>query len=709
MVGGTAVGAEAIRSALRCGNSGCACHKGPNVHCPAHQDKQPSLTVHDAPGGKVLVNCKTGCQQSDVIEALRARGLWEERKPAEEPSRNGSADHPVATYEYRNEQRELVAIKGRFETGEIDPATKKPLKSFRWKLPGRDRWSLEGMPISAIPLWGAELLPDIPPEVRVFVVEGEKAAKACRAMGLFAVCHPGGASTKDFGASFEALRGRDVVLWPDNDDPGRKFMDAVRGQLRGVARSVVTIFPTVPDKGDAVEYFGAGHSVADLLAQVPVPPRPVLEYLSVEDEDGCAFRRHGLGYGAIFHAQGVYLTVDHLRRSGGEMRGEVLVEAGIPSIPSHLYWGSLILSSGANREKLAKTLEGRTRGLGIDWDGIIEVVCRKVALAEREGEPFATAGDLEGEAQSSDWLISNFAPRLEPTTIWGDGGVGKSMLTLALAVSVKAGVEIVPGFSPAVQGNVLYLDWESSRVRVDTRVKRICAGAGIPPVVIGYRRCTVPLVDQVEEVLRYCQSEGVVLVVLDSVEMAMNGTGGDGSNPNEKVIVLHSALRMLGTTSVLIDHISAASRGRDSTAGKPIGGVYKTNLARMAFELRKGSDLRAGQMNLGLFNMKRNDDGALMKAIGLKVTFGEEWTRYEREGITDGALMAGLTVRDRMVATLKQYGQLPNKQLAELVDAPQNTVNGELSRHNGTIFVKVANGNWALCAREEGPQDEIPF
>jgi hypothetical protein len=704
------ISATAIRSALQCGNPGCACHKGPNVHCPAHNDKHASLTLTEKPDGTILWNCKTGCSQTAVLDALKKRGLWDTHNP-ETPSRNGSAERPTATYEYRDASGQLVAIKGRFELPEMDPITKKPVKTFRWKLPNRDKWSLDGLPISAIPLWGVELIANHPAEERIFVVEGEKAVLACRANGLFAVCHPGGAGTKDFGESFEALRGRHVVLWPDNDDPGRKFMDAIRSRLQGVARSVVTIFPPVPPKGDAVEFFGGGNTVDTLLSLVPPPPRPVLEYLSVEDEDGCAFSRSGLGYSATFTQQGVFLTIDHLRRSGGELRAEILVEAGIPSIPHHLYWGGLILSSGSNRDKLVKTLEKRTNGLGIDWDGIIEVVCRKVALAERQGEPFSTAGDMEGDTGGSDALIANFAPRLESTTIWGDGGVGKSMLTLALGIGVKAGIEVVPGFSPLVQGNVLYLDWEASRARLDSRIKRICKGAGIKPVVIGYRRCTVPLVDQVEEVLRYCQSEGVVLVIIDSVEMAMNGTGGgDGSNPNDKVIALHSALRLLGTTNILIDHINAASRGKETTAGKPMGGVFKTNLARMAFELRRGTDpVQPNQMNLGLFNIKRNDDGQLMKAVGLKVTFGEDWTKYERDGITDGALMAGLSIRERMVAALREHQPMANKQLAEIVGAAQLTVNGILSRENGTTFTKLASGGWALCARDNEPQEEIPF
>src|SRR5262245_23694279 len=44
--------------------------------CPAHDDRTPSLSVTEAPDGKVLVHCHAGCAQQEVIEELRGRGLW---------------------------------------------------------------------------------------------------------------------------------------------------------------------------------------------------------------------------------------------------------------------------------------------------------------------------------------------------------------------------------------------------------------------------------------------------------------------------------------------------------------------------------------------------------------------------------------------------------------------------------------------------------
>ena len=49
------------------------------ARCPAHDDRDPSLSVRDGDNGKVLVCCHAGCQQQAVIASLRSLGLWQEQ------------------------------------------------------------------------------------------------------------------------------------------------------------------------------------------------------------------------------------------------------------------------------------------------------------------------------------------------------------------------------------------------------------------------------------------------------------------------------------------------------------------------------------------------------------------------------------------------------------------------------------------------------
>lgn len=46
------------------------------ARCPAHDDREPSLSISTGDEDKVLVRCHAGCDQTRVIAALRSRGLW---------------------------------------------------------------------------------------------------------------------------------------------------------------------------------------------------------------------------------------------------------------------------------------------------------------------------------------------------------------------------------------------------------------------------------------------------------------------------------------------------------------------------------------------------------------------------------------------------------------------------------------------------------
>jgi hypothetical protein len=46
--------------------------------CPAHDDNSPSLSITEA-SDKILVHCFSGCSQEEVLDALKARGMWTEK------------------------------------------------------------------------------------------------------------------------------------------------------------------------------------------------------------------------------------------------------------------------------------------------------------------------------------------------------------------------------------------------------------------------------------------------------------------------------------------------------------------------------------------------------------------------------------------------------------------------------------------------------
>jgi hypothetical protein len=172
-------------------------------------------------------------------------------------------------WEIRDATGALIATHHRIDYDRGDPK--------RWWERGGMR-GLSGLPSSALPLYGTERLASLPAGTIVILAEGEPAADALRAAGLDAVASVTGAAATPSRASLNVLRSYDVVLWPDDDRPGRDHMTRIATQLQdlGVAARVLTWSPPeaatgvkpVGNGADAADFFAVGGTIEELLARV---------------------------------------------------------------------------------------------------------------------------------------------------------------------------------------------------------------------------------------------------------------------------------------------------------------------------------------------------------------------------------------------------------------------------------------------------------
>jgi hypothetical protein len=142
-------------------------------------------------------------------------------------------------------------------------------------------WNLDGVALVLYQL--PEVIAAVAQGRAVFVVEGEKDVESLRALGLVATTNPMGAGK--WRASYsEILRGADVVLFPHNDDAGRKHVQHIAASLRGTAKRVrildiAAVWPQCPEKGDISDWIAAGgtaEKLNELLGALPewqAPPQ----------------------------------------------------------------------------------------------------------------------------------------------------------------------------------------------------------------------------------------------------------------------------------------------------------------------------------------------------------------------------------------------------------------------------------------------------
>jgi hypothetical protein len=129
-------------------------------------------------------------------------------------------------------------------------------------------------------------------QLMVFVVEGEKDADALHRLGLLATTNAMGANSAWLPDYTATLHGRHVVIFPDNDKPGRDHADKVARALEGVAASVIVVeLPGLPEKGDVSDWLAIeGNDKVKLLELVEQAMRKQPEGESPPGSGGAAER-----------------------------------------------------------------------------------------------------------------------------------------------------------------------------------------------------------------------------------------------------------------------------------------------------------------------------------------------------------------------------------------------------------------------------------
>ena len=240
---------------------------GWQAQCPAHEDRQASLSVSTGDDGRVLLHDHAGCTPETIVGklGLTMRDLMPDSNGNDRHAGNGKPETGiVATYDYRDEQGELL-----YQVVRMVP------KDFRQRKPkagGGWDWSLKGVKRVLYRL--RELLAAVLTTI-VFVVEGEKDADNLVKRGLVATCNAGGADDgkgskwlRDFNQYF---KGRRVVILPDKDKPGRKHAQHVAAGLQGIATEIKVV--ELPGDGkDVSDWFEAGGTAEELLRIVEAEP-----------------------------------------------------------------------------------------------------------------------------------------------------------------------------------------------------------------------------------------------------------------------------------------------------------------------------------------------------------------------------------------------------------------------------------------------------
>ena len=222
--------------------------------------------------------------------------------PTEPPAVIQHRQYGTATRQwvYRTAVGEPLLAVVRFEPSPTNAGQRKVVLPMTYMVNGKAGWQF-GVPDDGRPLYGLDRLAE-DPAAPVIVTEGEKAADAATAIFLdhVAVTSQGGAQASS-KTDWSPLKGRHVVVWPDQDDDGRVYAKAVAAKLKTVGALTVHIVDvpnTWPAKWDLADKLPDGVDVETLMEMVAPRPDPhaltVLTPAQCEAEEGRSYVVKGL-------------------------------------------------------------------------------------------------------------------------------------------------------------------------------------------------------------------------------------------------------------------------------------------------------------------------------------------------------------------------------------------------------------------------------
>ncbi|MFR5594659.1 MAG: phage/plasmid primase, P4 family [Clostridium perfringens] len=262
--------------------------------CPCHNDKNASLTIsYNSKEEKTMLYCHAGCNTNDILESvgLKMSDLFDKPLEVEDKHKSAFEKDIEAIYKFYDENGDLAYEKIRKKGKKflhrryIDGETVWGMEEgiYTETFPGSKSWSIKERPGAKKAYYPGQeqLLYNLPNVIKgikegqtIFITEGEKDSDSLITRGLIATTTSIGATKGDLGKKWPSrfnsfFKGANVVLLPDNDEPGKRFMEHIAIELKNIANNIKIVeLPDLSKKEDITDWLEYGNDIYDLQALV---------------------------------------------------------------------------------------------------------------------------------------------------------------------------------------------------------------------------------------------------------------------------------------------------------------------------------------------------------------------------------------------------------------------------------------------------------
>lgn len=258
---------------------------GYNAQCPAHPDRNPSLSVSAGQDGRALIHCHAGCSPRDILDALdldpgqlftdydptrETTGnlihirAWKQRQPKPPKPPSDTRREKTHHWDYTTPHGQPVARVVRYDL--IDKATGEIVgKTFTQHAISPDGSVQPNLGGIDMPLYNAPAVANaITSGTPIVICEGEKDADTATSLGLPATTCAQGAGSWRPHHTAQLAGAAGVIIVADNDPPGIAHAFAIHQQLSD-AGIYANVYIPKGDAKDLTEHVAQGGGIGDLL------------------------------------------------------------------------------------------------------------------------------------------------------------------------------------------------------------------------------------------------------------------------------------------------------------------------------------------------------------------------------------------------------------------------------------------------------------
>jgi hypothetical protein len=298
------------------------------------------------------------------------------------------------------------------------------------------------------------------------------------------------------------------------------------------------------------------------------------------------------------------------------------------------------------------------------------------------------------EPEPREYAVEGLVPFGAATSLYGDGGVAKSMLAMSLCSSLASGSSEWLGrkLTPC---SALYLDFELTLDEQVRRTKALSRGSGYDgvPQNLYYLSALGRSKESVFwSAYHACGWYSIDFVVIDSLGIALQG---DAEYASDVISFYKSWLEPFlrqDIAMLLIDHQSKSIGSYQQRTS--FGSVYKRNLVRSEIQVEAVDQSESdGTLDL-TFRHRKHNFGPLARPFASQLVFKDDEVRVNTTEVAEHRMMQeqGIPIPDRIIMALESTNEpMTSQDIADITQAAHASVKSALSRLKRRAKVREAS------------------